>query len=290
MKINTPVLGIIFMCCALSLNAVKDGLAKLLDGYYSPLFLVWLHLIFSCLILIPIVWAKYGKSILFPRPILLQIVRSMVFVIGISFFYWSLEYIPLADTTSMVFIAPILVTALSPWLLNEKVDFQRVLAVVFGFAGVLIILRPEFSGERIGYFLAFTGALGIGLFYIANRKLAKSQPQLVAVTYTAIIGTIFLTPLLTYLYKEPRVQDSIILLSFVSLATIGQILMISAFSFAQASVLAPFQYMQLLSAIVFGLLVFDAFPDIFTLTGASMLIVAGLFITYRENKMRVGIN
>ena len=290
MKINTPVLGITFMCCALSLNAVKDGLAKLLDGYYSPLFLVWLHLIFSCLILIPIVWAKYGKSILFPRPILLQIVRSMVFVIGISFFYWSLEYIPLADTTSMVFIAPILVTALSPWLLNEKIDFQRVLAVVFGFAGVLIILRPEFSGERIGYFLAFTGALGIGLFYIANRKLAKSQPQLVAVTYTAIIGTIFLTPLLPYLFKEPRVQDSIILLSFVSLATIGQILMISAFSFAQASVLAPFQYMQLLSAIVFGLLVFDAFPDIFTLTGASMLIAAGLFITFRENKMRVGIN
>ena len=290
MKINTPVLGIIFMCCALSLNAVKDGLAKLLDGYYSPLFLVWLHLIFSCLILIPIVWAKYGKSILFPRPILLQIVRSMVFVIGISFFYWSLEYIPLADTTSMVFIAPILVTALSPWLLNEKIDFQRVLAVVFGFAGVLIILRPEFSGERIGYFLAFTGALGIGLFYIANRKLAKSQPQLVAVTYTAIIGTIFLTPLLPYLFKEPRVQDSIILLSFVSLATIGQILMISAFSFAQASVLAPFQYMQLLSAIVFGFLVFDAFPDIFTLTGASMLIAAGLFITFRENKMRVGIN
>tara|TARA_B100000686_G_scaffold351184_1_gene449210 strand:- start:1585 stop:2457 length:873 start_codon:yes stop_codon:yes gene_type:complete len=290
MKINTPVLGIIFMCCALSLNAVKDGLAKLLDGYYSPLFLVWLHLIFSCLILIPIVWAKYGKSILFPRPILLQIVRSMVFVIGISFFYWSLEYIPLADTTSMVFIAPILVTALSPWLLNEKIDFQRVLAVVFGFAGVLIILRPEFSGERIGYFLALTGAVGIGLFYIANRKLAKSQPQLVAVTYTAIIGTIFLTPLLPYLFKEPRVQDSIILLSFVSLATIGQILMISAFSFAQASVLAPFQYMQLLSAIVFGLLVFDAFPDIFTLTGASMLIAAGLFITFRENKMRVGIN
>ena len=290
MKINTPVLGIIFMCCALSLNAVKDGLAKLLDGYYSPLFLVWLHLIFSCLILIPIVWAKYGKSILFPRPILLQIVRSMVFVIGISFFYWSLEYIPLADTTSMIFIAPILVTALSPCLLNEKIDFQRVLAVVFGFAGVLIILRPEFSGERIGYFLALTGALGIGLFYIANRKLAKSQPQLVAVTYTAIIGTIFLTPLLPYLFKEPRFQDSIILLSFVSLATIGQILMISAFSFAQASVLAPFQYMQLLSAIVFGLLVFDAFPDIFTLTGASMLIIAGLFITYRENKVRVGIN
>ena len=290
MKINTPVLGIIFMCCSLSLNAVKDGLAKLLDGYYSPLFLVWLHLIFSCLILIPIVWAKYGKYILFPRPILLQIVRSMVFVIGISFFYWSLEYIPLADTTSMGFIAPIVVTALSPWLLNEKIDFQRVLAVVFGFAGVLIILRPEFSGERIGYLLALTGALGIGLFYIANRKLAKSQPQLVAVTYTAIIGTIFLTPLLPYLYKEPRVQDSIILLSFVSLATIGQILMISAFSFAQASVLAPFQYMQLLSAVVFGLLVFDAFPDIFTLTGASMLIVAGLFITYRENKMRVGIN
>jgi len=290
MKINTPVLGIIFMCFALSLNAVKDGLAKLLEGYYSPLFLVWLHLVFSCLILVPIVWAKYGKSILFPRPILLQVVRSMVFVVGISLFYWSLEYIPLADTTSMVFIAPILVTALSPWLLNEKIDFQRVLAIIFGFAGVLIILRPEFSGERIGYMMALSGALGIGLFYIANRKLAKSQPQLVAVTYTAIIGTIFLTPLLPYLFKEPRIQDSLILLSFVSLATIGQILMISAFSLAQASVLAPFQYMQLLSAIVFGLLVFDAFPDIFTLTGASMLIVAGLFITYRENKMRVGIN
>ncbi|MEE2745751.1 MAG: EamA/RhaT family transporter, partial [Pseudomonadota bacterium] len=99
-----------------------------------------------------------------------------------------------------------------------------------------------------------------------------------------------LTPLLPYLFKEPRAQDTLILLSFVSLATIGQILMISAFSFAQASLLAPFQYMQLLSAIIFGLLVFDAFPDIFTLTGASMLIIAGLFITYRENKIGIRIN
>ena len=168
----TPLSGILFVSTALSINAVKDGVAKLLGSYYPPLMLVWIHLAFTCLLLMPLVFKKYGRTVLFPQKFGIQVLRSTLFVLGISLFYWSLNYIPLADTTSMVFIAPIVVTALSPIILGEKLGLHRSLAVLVGFVGVYIILRPEFSGDRFGYILGLGAGSCLGMFYMANRKLA----------------------------------------------------------------------------------------------------------------------
>ena len=278
----SPLIGILFVSTALSINAVKDGVAKLLGGYYPPLMLVWIHLAFTCLLLMPLVFKKYGRTILFPQKFGIQVLRSTLFVLGISLFYWSLNYIPLADTTSMVFIAPIVVTALSPIILGEKLGLHRSLAVLVGFVGVYIILRPEFSGDRFGYILGLGAGSCLGMFYMANRKLAEYQPQLVAVTYTAIFGTLLLLPTLPFVWIIPRLSDSALLTSFVLLAIIGQIFLISAFSFTKASTLAPFQYTQLIAATIVGVIVFDTFPDQTTWLGIFLIVVSGLYIALRE--------
>ena len=278
----TPLIGILFVSTALSINAVKDGVAKLLGGYYPPLMLVWIHLAFTCLLLMPLVFKKYGRTILFPQKVGIQVLRSTLFVLGISLFYWSLNYIPLADTTSMVFIAPIVVTALSPIILGEKLGLHRSLAVLVGFVGVYIILRPEFSGDRFGYILGLGAGSCLGMFYMANRKLAEYQPQLVAVTYTAIFGTLLLLPTLPFVWIIPRLSDSALLTSFVLLAIIGQIFLISAFSYTKASTLAPFQYTQLIAATIVGVIVFDTFPDQTTWLGIFLIVVSGLYIALRE--------
>ena len=278
----TPLIGILFVSTALSINAVKDGLAKLLGGYYPPLMLVWIHLAFTCLLLMPLVFKKYGRTVLFPQKFGIQVLRSTLFVLGISLFYWSLNYIPLADTTSMVFIAPIVVTALSPIILGEKLGLHRSLAVLVGFVGVYIILRPEFSGDRFGYILGLGAGSCLGMFYMANRKLAEYQPQLVAVTYTAIFGTFLLLPALPIVWIVPRFSDSLLLTSFVLLAIIGQIFLISAFSYTNASTLAPFQYTQLIAATIVGVIVFDTFPDQTTWLGIFLIVVSGLYIALRE--------
>ena len=278
----TPLIGILFVSTALSINAVKDGVAKLLGGYYPPLMLVWIHLAFTCLLLMPLVFKKYGRTILFPQKVGIQVLRSTLFVLGISLFYWSLNYIPLADTTSMVFIAPIVVTALSPIILGEKLGLHRSLAVLVGFVGVYIILRPEFSGDRFGYILGLGAGSCLGMFYMANRKLAEYQPQLVAVIYTAIFGTLLLLPTLPFVWIIPRLSDSALLTSFVLLAIIGQIFLISAFSYTKASTLAPFQYTQLIAATIVGVIVFDTFPDQTTWLGIFLIVVSGLYIALRE--------
>ena len=278
----TPLIGILFVSTALSINAVKDGVAKLLGGYYPPLMLVWIHLAFTCLLLMPLVFKKYGRTVLFPQKFGIQVLRSTLFVLGISLFYWSLHYIPLADTTSMVFIAPIVVTALSPIILGEKLGLHRSLAVLVGFVGVYIILRPEFSGDRFGYILGLGAGSCLGMFYMANRKLAEYQPQLVAVTYTAVFGTLLLLPTLPFVWIIPRPSDSALLTSFVLLAIIGQIFLISAFSYTKASTLAPFQYTQLIAATIVGVIVFDTFPDQTTWLGIFLIVVSGLSIALRE--------
>ena len=119
MHLPKTLIGILFVSTALSINAVKDGMAKLLGDYYPPLMLVWVHLAFTSLLLIPIVWKKYGPTVFVPTYFGMQILRSGFFILGISFFYWSLNYIPLADTTSMVFVDTIVVTAFSPFFLGD---------------------------------------------------------------------------------------------------------------------------------------------------------------------------
>ena len=277
--------GILFLTTALSLNAVKDGVAKILGANYSPLMLVWIHLVFASLVLVPIVWKKYGKTMVIPRPLGPQTLRCALFILGIGQFYWSLNYIPLADTTAMVFIAPFVVTALSPLLLREKLGLHRTMAVIVGFIGMLVILRPDLGGERIGYVIGLGAGCSLGLFYIANRKLAAAQPQLAAVTYTAMIGVLLLLPTVPFTWAAPQMDDVGLLSAFLVLATVGQIFLISPFGFTPASALAPFQYSQLVAAVIFGLIVFDAFPNTVTWAGIALVVGAGLYIAFREARL-----
>lgn len=283
--IPAHLIGIIFLTTALSLNAVKDGVAKILGSDYSPLMLVWMHLAFASLVLLPIVWKKYGAASIRPSPLGPQIIRCALFILGITQFYWSLNFIPLTDTTAMVFIAPIVVTGLSPLLLGEKLGLHRTVAVIVGFVGMLVILRPDLGGERVGYIIGLGAGVCLGLFYIANRKLAVAQPQMAAVTYTAMIGTVILIPVLPFTWTTPSVEDMGLISIFLVLATVGQIFLISAFGYTPASALAPFQYSQLVAATIFGLIVFDSFPDIITWTGVVIVVGAGLYISFREAKL-----
>ena len=281
------LLGIACLVTALSLNAVKDGIAKILGYQYSPLMLIWIQMVFTSLVLIPIVWKKHGAAIILPRPLGPQFLRGSLCILGVALFYWSLTFIPLADTTAMVFIAPIVVTAASPLLLGERTDLHRISAVIMGFVGTLVILRPDLGGERLGYLIGLAAGVSLGLFYVANRRLARVQAPLVAVSYTAIIGVFLLLPIMPFTWVAPEIEDLGLITVFLAFAIMGQIFLISAFLHAPASVLAPFQYTQLIAATLFGIIVFDAFPEPLTWTGITLVIGAGLYIALRETRMNV---
>ena len=284
-KIN-PLLGISLMSAAMAANSSKDGIAKLLAGSYSPLTLLFIQFVTTSLILAPIVAGQSGLRCLVPNNLFPQILRSSFVALGVGLFYWAINFINIADATAMVFIAPLIVTALSPSILSEPIGLKRTVAVMIGFIGVLIILRPALDGERTGYFIALGAGIFIAAYYIANRKLAGESSVLAATFYTSFFGAIIILPLLWYFWTMPAIADIWILLGFTLLATLGQIFMIGAFSFAAASIIAPFVYTQIIWATVIGYFLFDAFPDKWSWFGILIVVVAGVYIAIRETKQK----
>ncbi len=284
-RIN-PVLGISLMSAAMAINSSKDGIAKLLAGSYSPLTLLFIQFVATSIILAPIVAKQSGIHHLVPNSLIPQILRSTFVALGVGLFYWAVNFIDIADATAMVFIAPLIVTALSPSILSEPIGFKRTCAVIIGFIGVLIILRPSFDGERTGYFIALGAGIFIAAYYITNRKLANEASVLASTFYTSSLGTIMLVPLLWYFWTMPLINDIWILLGFAVLATLGQIFMIGAFSLAAASIIAPFVYTQIIWATIIGYLLFDAFPDEWSWFGILIVVAAGIYIAIREIKIK----
>jgi drug/metabolite transporter (DMT)-like permease len=138
------------------------------------------------------------------------------------------------------------------------------------------------DGDRTGYFIALSAGIFIAAYYIANRKLASEAPIIASTFYTSILGALILSPLLPLFWTTPDINDSWILLSFVVLATLGQILMIGAFSFAAANIIAPFVYTQIIWATIIGYFLFNAFPDIWGWVGIAIVVTAGVYIAIRE--------
>ncbi len=277
-------MGVAVMVLAVFLMTLKDSLAKLTGGNYSPLLILWVQFVFMSAVYFPYLIWRYGPEILLPKPFLPQVMRGLAIVFAVSLFYRAIETTPLADATATVFVAPLVVTAISPLFLSEHVGFRRWSAVIVGFFGVLLILRPDFDGGRQGYFMAFGTRLFLGFFYMLNRKLASAAPLLVSAAYSAYIGAIVLTPFVPFVWTPPQPQDYSIIFWFLIISTVGQTCLTTAFSLGEATFIAPFQFSQIIGATFFGFIMFNDFPDRLTWAGIIIVIMCGVYITVRERK------
>jgi len=282
----SPSFGISMMVAAMLFNSTKDGIAKLLAASYTPLTILLIQFTVTSLILAPMVIHKNGASALLPDKWIGQILRSAFVTVGVGLYYWAINFIHIADATAMVFVAPLIVTALSPWVLGEPLGSRRTIAVIIGFIGVLVILRPTIEGDRTGYFIALASGVFLAAFYMANRKLADKTPILSSAFYTSFIGMILLVPFLSFYWVMPETDDAAILFGFATLATVGQILMVGSFSFAAANIIAPFVYTQIIWATIVGFILFGALPDQWSWLGIAIVAAAGVYIAIREIKIK----
>ncbi|MDP2242227.1 MAG: DMT family transporter [Burkholderiales bacterium] len=283
---HRPLRGIALMIAAMTFLPIKDGMSKILGATYSPVEIIWAQFCLVYLILAPVIIYRYGLAMLWPRPLGLQILRGIFAVTGVGFFYWAVLYIPLASTTSIFFLAPLVVAALSPFLLNEAVDWRRWAAIIIGFMGVFLILRPDLDAFNQGYLIAVAGGIIIGFFYIYNRKLAAGTPAIVALAHSVIIGAVLLSFVMPAVWVAPRMADVPLITSFVLCALVGQGFLMASFEYAPASVVAPFQYSAIISATLFGLFMLGEFPDIWTFLGIAIVIGSGVYIAVREARVK----
>ncbi len=285
MKRHIPVLGILLMITATACLASKDGIAKMMMPEYHPIMLVWAQFTAIWLILAPIIVYKHGLGALWPRPFGLQFLRGLFSTFVVVFFFFAIQYIQLAEAHTMVFVGPLLATILAAVILKEPVGRHRILAVIVGFSGVLVILRPDFSAASAGHFMALGAGFSLAFYFLCNRKAADLAPPLVSIANSVSIGMVLLVPALFFVGEVPAWNDAGMFGLFFIIAVIGQSLLVMSFGLGPASLIAPFHYSQIISSVTVGYVLFNQVPDEVTFIGIAIVILCGLYIAYREARL-----
>ena len=281
MEINNPR-GILLMALGFALFAVADTIAKVLLEYYPPLQVVFIRMLglFCGVNLIMLYNFKWvGKT----HNLSKQLLRGLAQAGSALTFLVGLKTIAIADATSIAFIAPLFVIILSYFILKEPIGIRRWLAVVIGFSGTLIIIRPGFEMINLGHIFIIMAALLFALRQIISRLIASTDDPLTTAFFTAYTS-VFIFVLFQPLVWTPITDNNHIFLFFVfaSFAGIAEFLVIKSLQIAHAVVVSPLQYTLLIWVTIFGFFIWGVLPDIWTFLGAGVIIVTGLYSLHRE--------
>jgi drug/metabolite transporter (DMT)-like permease len=278
---RTAVAGIGLMLAGIGLFSINDALGKWLLATYSVGELLLIRSVAAMILLAPFV-RRAGIAAITgaPRPGL-QIVRVVLSTLEVAMFFWAVSYLPLADTVTFYLAGPVYVTALSVILLGETVGWQRWAAVLVGFAGVVLALRPTAASLTLPALIALTGSVFFAFLMIATRFL-RETPNTVLVG-GQIAGTlVFGAVVAPFGWVTPSPRDFALMALFGVLSIMALACVNRSLKLAAASVVVPYQYTIIVWAIVLGYAVFGDVPDPLTLAGAAVIIAAGLYIFWRE--------
>ena len=210
----------------------------------------------------------------------LQLTRSILSIIESGFFVLSFRYLSLADAHSIASLTPVFVVALSALILREHVTLKTWLAIFVGFIGVLIIMRPGFSIFDPKSILPLLAAFFLSLYQITTKKASLYDSNETSLFYTSIIG-IFIMFWLSILYWKPFSDYSYILFLGIGLFfSLGIYFQIIALSYTKASLVQPFHYTLIFWSIILGYIFYDDLPDTFTLIGATIIVLSGIYVMY----------
>jgi drug/metabolite transporter (DMT)-like permease len=285
-RADRPFRGIALILASTVFLGASDVTAKYLSATLPSIEIAWIRFAVFALIMVP---AMVPGSPLFAlrsaRPGL-QLMRGVALLSSSLFFISGLRFLPIAEASATGFVAPLFVTALSIVFLGESVGLRRWLATAVGLIGVLIILRPGTGAFHPAAFFPLVSALAWACTLIMTRMMSGRERAATTMTWSSIAGVGILSVLVPFIWVAPSWHD-ILFGVFIGVAsTAGQWIVVLAFRYADASVLAPFSYTQLLWVSILGFLVFGELPDIWTVTGAVFIVASGLYTAHRERVRR----
>jgi drug/metabolite transporter (DMT)-like permease len=276
------------MLAAVALFSGLDTAAKYLvtrEGL-SVAQVVWVRFVGQfvlLLLLVPAFGLMSARALFTTNRLGLQLTRSVLMVGTTAFNFLALQYLRLDQTITIVFLAPLLVALLAGPLLGEWVGWRRVIAIMVGFCGVLIAVRPGFGAVHPAVFYAFAAMIVYALFMLLTRHMAHFDPPLVTLFFSMFVGTFIGAPFaLMDWHAPPDTLAWVLLCSLGILGGTGHWLFLHAYRLAPASTIAPFLYMQILTMVAFGYAVFGDVPDMWTLLGAAIIVGSGVYLVQRE--------
>lgn len=284
-QLNNPR-GIVLMGLAMVFFGAADTIAKFFTAHYPILQVVGIRQM--GLITGVMLYALIAQNVSLKSDQMgLQIFRGLSATGSACLFVLGINFIPLADATSIAFIAPLVVTVLGFFILREPVGFRRWAAVVIGFMGTLIIIRPGFQTFEFGHLFIVAAASLFAGRQIISRYLSTSDNTMTTVAYTAITSAGILLAVQPFVWQPIQSWEHMALFAiYAILAGTGEFLVIKALEIAHAVVVAPMQYTILIWVTLYGVVFFGIFPDIFTFLGAGVIMASGGYTLLREQQIK----
>lgn len=280
---NAPLTGILLMLAAMLVLPFLDVAAKFLGQQNMPVMeSVWARFFFGTLLNVPLVLKNRPVAALKTDMPVMHTVRATLVIASTALFFLALHYLPIADTLAIYFVQPLVVTLLSPVILKEQVGVRRWIAVVIGFIGTLTIIRPGFQTINEGVVLALLSGATSAVYMILTRRISGRTDPIVTMFHTNVAGMILTTLAIGFVWVTPTLEQWGLLLLIAFIAFIGHYLVIAAYHYAEASLLAPMAYAEMIMAVVCGWWFFSDLPDRWTFTGVGILIACAIYISYRE--------
>jgi drug/metabolite transporter (DMT)-like permease len=279
--------GIAILIASASLFGAVDGISKILAETQSLGQIVLTRYALAVPVLLAATPRAEWRTLFHTERSGMQVLRACAPIVISFAMVLAVRYLPLADATAILFAGPFLVVALSAPLLGERVALSSWIGVIVGFAAVLIVARPGFSDLSRYVVFPLTAAVFYALFQLITRRLAAAgENPNTTLAWTLATGTLFAAPIAFLTWIPPSLTAWLLMIALGLVFGAAQALLVRAFRHAPANVLTPFSYTQILAATVFGMLVFGAVPDRWTLIGIALLIGAGVYVVRGQANAR----
>ena len=273
------MLGIFFMCLACSLFPIMNGLVKLLTQTYDFQQIVWARTSMHLLVVVLFFTPRMGMTLFLTRQPVSQLISSVNMLLSTFLFFGAVKFVPVADAVSITFVAPLVVVFLAWPLLGERITLPRLVAVILGFLGVLVIIRPGSAVFQWASIMILGSAVCYSVYQIYMRRVAGVDHPATSVFYGALVGTIIMSIAVPFVWKTPVTWQDIAMMSSLGvLGALGHYCLAKALTYAPANFIVPFNYTQMIGSVIVGYWMFAEVPDAYTWAGTALIVGAGLLI------------
>lgn len=286
--------GILLMTLGTSIVPVMDAVAKHLGDTMSPIQITWGRFMFQALIMAVAVSITLGPKALLPNEPVKHAIRGLLLAAATLCFFWSLQHLPLADAIAIFFVQPMILTLISGLVLREQIGWHRRIAVLTGFIGAVIIIRPGSDSFLLASLLPLAAAVFFASYLAMTRAVANIDHPATMQFASGVSATLALSIALLIAHQWPQsgfgpstpsINEWAWLALIGVVAAGGHLLVVMAMNRAPASALAPFGYIEIVAATVLGWLVFSEWPDQWTWVGIFIIIASGIYVYYREQRL-----
>ncbi len=286
--------GMALMAFAMTILPGMDAIAKYMATYegMSPGQVTFYRFFFQLVCTLPLLLTVMGRNAFRAKRPWMNLLRGVLHGAASLLFFVAVKYMPLADVFAIYFVEPFMLTAMSAFFLGERVGWRRWLAIAVGFGGALIVIQPSFAIFGVTALLPVACAFLFSLYLFLNRAIGEGDTPLTMQTISGFGGMMFMAAALAvgnlggmenFALSLPQTPLSLVLLLILgSLSGYAHLLVVRAFRMAPLSLLAPFQYFEIISATMLGYALFGDFPNLWKWVGIAIIVASGLFIIFRE--------